>query len=114
VLAFIPVVLEQQSGYDRDLFAEYLDVDGDGCDTRDEVLMAESLIRPTPLAGCSDVEGRWRSRYDGEIVGSSEELEVDHVVSLKEAWDSGAWAWTDELGAITGDSSELITEIPHP
>lgn len=99
VLAFIPVILEQQSGYNRDLFSEGLDADGDGCDTRDEVLLRQSIVAPTMLDGCSDVAGRWLSVYDGEIVGSSEELEVDHVVSLKEAWDSGAWAWNDEQRA---------------
>ncbi|MEJ7721282.1 MAG: DUF1524 domain-containing protein [Ilumatobacteraceae bacterium] len=26
----------------------------------------------------------------------SQDLEVDHLVSLKEAWDSGAWSWTRE------------------
>lgn len=70
VLQFVPIILEQQSGYNRDLFSEGLDADGDGCDTRDEVLLRDSIVRPTKLNGCNDVAGRWRSRYDGVLVDS--------------------------------------------
>jgi hypothetical protein len=43
--------------------------------------------------GCTVVEGDWYSLYDGTMYTTAGELEIDHVVALKEAWDSGAWAW---------------------
>jgi hypothetical protein len=44
--------------------------------------------------GCTVLSGTWRSPYDGATVTSASELQIDHVVALKEAWDSGAWAWS--------------------
>lgn len=32
--------------------------------------------------------------YDGTVVADPEALDVDHVVALKEAWQSGAWHWS--------------------
>jgi hypothetical protein len=46
VLALIPVSREHQEGYDRDRFDYPDDRDGDGCDTRAEVLIQESTTRP--------------------------------------------------------------------
>jgi hypothetical protein len=40
------------------------------------------------------VSGTWRSVYDGLTTTRASAFEIDHVVPLKEAWDSGAWAWT--------------------
>ena len=98
VLAGIPVELEDRTGgYDRDLFAVWIDADGDGCDTRDEVLLAENLAATdSASAGCIPIPGLWRSAYDGTDVTDPTQLDVDHLVSLKEAWDSGAWSWTPE------------------
>jgi hypothetical protein len=44
--------------------------------------------------GCTVLSGTWRSPYDGANVTSASALQIDHVVALKEAWDSGAWAWS--------------------
>ncbi len=94
VLALITVENEQQAGYQRDLFAEGLDVDGDSCATRDEVLIRETLVTPqVDPSGCGVLAGQWLSVYDGVTVTHPAVLEVDHVVALKEAWDSGAWQW---------------------
>jgi hypothetical protein len=38
--------------------------------------------------------GRWLSYYDGVSVTSASGLDIDHMVPLAEAWDSGASAWT--------------------
>ncbi|MDW4903040.1 HNH endonuclease family protein, partial [Streptomyces californicus] len=35
-----------------------------------------------------------RSDYDGQEVTSAGALDIDHMVPLAEAWDSGASAWT--------------------
>jgi hypothetical protein len=42
------------------------------------------------------VAGDWFSPYDGVNVSSPGDLQIDHVVALAEAWDSGAAAWTLE------------------
>lgn len=75
------------AGYGRELFGGWSDADGDGCDTRCEVLAAEQR---TDLPGLA---AGWESIYDGYITDDPSELEVDHVVALAEAWRSGADAW---------------------
>jgi hypothetical protein len=37
--------------------------------------------------------GDWFSVYDGVTVEDPSELDIDHVVALGEAWDSGAAGW---------------------
>ncbi len=76
------------AGYDRDLFNHWIDGDGDGCDTRCEVLEAE---RRVDLPGLRS--GGWLSIYDGYSTPDASELDVDHVVALGEAWRSGAAGW---------------------
>jgi hypothetical protein len=46
--------------------------------------------------GCAVVAGDWFSPYDGLTWFDPAELQIDHVVLLKEAWDSGAWNWSNE------------------
>jgi hypothetical protein len=88
-----------RDGYERDLFGGWIDADGDGCDTRCEVLAAERRASLPGLAG-----GGWRSLYDGYTTADPSELEVDHVVALAEAWDSGASGWTaDRRRAFAND-----------
>lgn len=95
VLATIPMINENSSGYDRDLFKHWTDADGDGCNTREEVLIAESLTPAQVDAyGCKVIEGDWYSPFDNVTHTLPGGLDVDHMVPLKEAWDSGAWAWT--------------------
>ena len=95
VLRGIPVANENGRGYSRSLFKHWIDADGDSCNTREEVLIAESQSRAqVDPFGCKVIEGDWFSPYDGQVYTSPSNLDVDHVVPLKEAWDSGAWAWT--------------------
>ena len=58
--------------------------------------------------GCAVIAGDWYSRYDGITWSDPAELEIDHVVALKEAWDSGAWAWDDaRLTAFGNDVDDV-------
>ncbi|MEW1975839.1 cell wall-binding repeat-containing protein [Microbacterium profundi] len=85
-----------QIAYDRDLFGGWADADGDGCNTRYEVLIEASTTPVTVTAGCTLTGGTWVSPYDGFSTTLTTEIQIDHVVALAEAWRSGAWAWTDE------------------
>jgi hypothetical protein len=108
VLSFIAVANEHPGGYVRDLFDYPADLDGDGCDTRSEVLQVESITaaQVDPI-GCTVVQGDWISPYDGLSTSNPGELEIDHVVALKEAWDSGAWDWNGSaLVAYANDLSD--------
>ena len=84
--------------YSRDAFGSgWADTDGDCLDTRAEILIASSSIRPTLAgSGCSVVSGRWRDAYTGATVSDARSLDIDHVVPLAEAWRSGAWKWSDD------------------
>jgi hypothetical protein len=91
LLRALPSSPEHQGGYDRELFADWQDRDGDGCDTRDEVLISEAVAGT--VQGCEVIGGRWVSLYDGSVVADASALDIDHVVALSEAWGSGAWRW---------------------
>ena len=95
VLATIAVQNEYKTGYSRSLFKHWIDANGNGCDTREEVLIAESQSKPQVDAyGCKVIEGDWLSPYDNVMHTNPSDLDIDHMVPLKEAWDSGAWNWT--------------------
>ncbi|MGZ7085381.1 MAG: excalibur calcium-binding domain-containing protein [Ilumatobacteraceae bacterium] len=111
VLDTIVVENEHPMGYDRALFGYPADLGGNGCDTRSEVLQRDSttLAQVDPI-GCTVVAGDWLSVYDGLAFSSPGELEIDHVVALKEAWDSGAWAWSPATRiAYANDLSDTRT-----
>jgi hypothetical protein len=94
LLAALPVATDSGAPYDRSLFGEWVDADGDGCDTRSEVLQAESTAPVTLNAGCTVATGSWTSPYDGAVWTSASDVDIDHMVPLAEAWRSGASAWT--------------------
>ena len=58
------------------------------------MLIDEAVVPPAIGGGCSFVGGRWVSLYDGLVFTDTRELQIDHVVALAEAWDSGASAWS--------------------
>ena len=95
VLAGIKVENERPQGYKRDLFKHWTDDDSDSCNTREEVLIQESRTPAQVDAyGCKVIAGDWFSEYDGLMHTDPAELDIDHFIPLKEAWDSGAWSWT--------------------
>ncbi|MFD4592845.1 HNH endonuclease family protein [Streptomyces rubiginosohelvolus] len=92
----IPVAQEQRTGYERDSFKHWVDEDDDGCPTRQEVLLAEAVTSPEQGDRCTISGGTWLSYYDEAEVSDAKKLDIDHVVPLAEAWDSGAHDWTPE------------------
>ena len=73
------------------------DADGDCQDTRHEVLAEESLIPVTLSAdGCRVIAGQWFDPYSGKAFTDPRELDIDHLVPLKEAHISGGSNWSTE------------------
>jgi hypothetical protein len=90
----LDVAAPVSSGYDRSLFNLWIDADNDGCDTRQEVLIRQSLVPVTYSSGCTITAGQWFSWYDGQTWTGPSDVDIDHFVPLGEAWQSGANAWT--------------------
>jgi len=87
---------EYTAGYDRELFPHWKDLDGDGCDARQNVLIRDSVVKATVGSGCKVIVGKWISPYDGATWTDPADIDIDHVVALNEAWQSGAYAWTTQ------------------
>jgi hypothetical protein len=92
----MPLGTESRDGYSRDKFRHWNagDNPADGCNTRAEVLIHEAKRPPDVGPNCRLEGGRWVSYYDDVAVESASGLDIDHMVPLAEAWDSGASAWT--------------------
>jgi hypothetical protein len=84
------------------------DEDGDCLRARDEVLMRDSLVQPVLQRnsnGCviKVVGGEWFSWYDNVKTRDPQDLQIDHLVSKKQAWVSGASDWSSEKLARFGN-----------
>lgn len=94
------------TGYDREgNFGEpWIDVDGNGCRTRDDILqrdLEDIAIRPE-TSGCVVTSGTLHDPYTGSTVDfvrgqdTSAMVQIDHVVALYDAWQKGAQQWSQE------------------
>ena len=83
---------ESRTGYVRSKFKHWLNA-GNGCDVRKAVIISEAIKKPTVDKSCKITGGEWYSPYDDVKVTDASKLDVDHMVPLAEAWDSGASAW---------------------
>jgi hypothetical protein len=106
-IASLAVADESRDGYDRSLFPHWADTDKDGCNTRAEVLIEEATVPPEVDDRCRVSGGEWESYYDEVTVTEARGLDIDHMVPLAEAWDSGASEWTtDQRRAYANDLDE--------
>ena len=83
--------------YNRKEWRHWNDEDRDCQNTRHEVLIMESLspVKFKSDRGCQVLEGRWIDSYTGKTIHKSGDLDVDHMIPLKNAHDSGGWDWSD-------------------
>ncbi|QIJ62336.1 HNH endonuclease family protein [Streptomyces sp. JB150] len=91
-LASLPVATEDRTGYNRDLFPHWITVSGT-CNTRETVLKRDGSNVVTD-SSCYATSGSWYSPYDGATWTAASDVDIDHLVPLAEAWDSGADSWT--------------------
>ena len=91
-LASLTVATENRTGYARDLFPTWITISGT-CNTREYILKRDGSNVVTDSA-CASTSGSWYSPYDGATWTAASDVDIDHLVPLAEAWDSGASAWT--------------------
>ena len=110
------------SGYDRDDYTSphwphnWPDADGDCQNARHEVLIRDSA--PSALvidANCYAGRGAWVDPYTGESHEGSPRngaVQVDHVVAVYDAHNSGAASWSSERKrAFYGDMENLVASL---
>lgn len=91
-----------QTGYDRDQYGEgWVDTERNGCDTRNDVLardLTAEQFRPG-TRDCVVTSGVLVDPYSGTTIlfqrgqGTSELVQIDHVVALSNSWQTGAQGW---------------------
>ncbi|WP_369197262.1 HNH endonuclease family protein [Streptomyces djakartensis] len=91
-LATLTVATENRTGYNRDLFPHWITQSG-ACNTR-EVVLKRDGTNVQQDSSCAATSGSWYSPYDGATWTAASDLDIDHLVPLAEAWDSGAGSWT--------------------
>ncbi|WP_347877691.1 HNH endonuclease family protein [Diaminobutyricimonas sp. TR449] len=105
-----------QTGYDRDeKFGNgWLDTDRNGCDTRNDML-ARDLTDIAREGPCTVLTGDLVSPYTGETIEfvrgneTSMHVQVDHVVALSNAWQTGAQQLSQEdREAFANDPLNLL------
>lgn len=85
--------------YRRSLYRHWIDADGDCQNTRAEVLIRDDDDHEVDFKDnrdCVVARGTWVGLYTGKTFRDAKQLDVDHVVPLKNAHESGAWAWSKD------------------
>ncbi|MGL5722127.1 MAG: HNH endonuclease family protein [Brevinema sp.] len=102
-------ITDQPIPYNRDDYNKnWIDDDGDGINTRHEVLIQESLVPVTMSSNKRRVvKGLWVDPYTGKTNTDPAELDIDHMIPLKNAHISGAWKWSiEKKTAFANDLSD--------
>jgi hypothetical protein len=90
-----------RTGYSRARFGPaWFDADHNGCDTRHDMLRRDLVKRVAKAGtgGCVTASGDLSDPYTGSVLhlrpGRPDGIDVDHVVSLGDAWQTGARSWS--------------------
>ena len=126
-LASVPIKgRAPKTGYARSEFGERWTDDNDetwghnGCDTRDDILRRDLTTVVVRTGGCKVASGTLRDPYAGVVVefsrgpGTSALIQIDHVVPLSNAWQTGAQQWTPrQRQDFANDPLELLATQGH-
>lgn len=93
------------------------DVDHNGCDTRNDILARDLTVQEKRNA-CVITAGQLADPYSGERIEfrkkDASKVQIDHVVALENAWQSGAYKLTQEdREALANDPDNLLAVNGH-
>lgn len=104
----------------------WLDVDGNHCDTRNDILgqqLTEVVFVPMDEAPsrcrkATVLSGILDDPYTGQRIeftrDNPNEVQIDHVVPLSWAWQNGAWTWTHEQRVAFANDPENLIAVDGP
>ena len=100
--------------YSRTLFGDGWESQA-GCDVRNVILRRDLVDIQLDDAGCKVVSGLLNDPYTGKSVAfmrganTSDDVQIDHVVALSNAWQTGAQSLTyEQRVAFANDPLELL------
>ena len=106
------------TGYDRDRFGPaWLDADRNGCDTRNDILSEYLQVITLEDNGCVVAAGDYDDPYTGVWIdywqGDGALIDIDHVVSLGNAWATGAFSCLAPSSRRTScmEDSQIMTGL---
>ncbi|MFD7320813.1 HNH endonuclease family protein [Streptomyces sp. NPDC059875] len=90
-----------KTGYEREKFGRaWVDVDGNGCGTRDDILKRDLSDVRLKDGRCKVASGVLADDpYTGDrvaFVRGRSKVDIDHLVALSDAWQKGAQQWDAE------------------
>jgi hypothetical protein len=105
-----------KTGYSREEFGPaWADTDHNGCDTRNDILRRDltAIQARARTNGCVVVAGQLADPYTGKRIEFSKsaaaKVQIDHVVALSDAWQTGAQGWSAATRLeFANDSLELL------
>lgn len=102
-LAKIPVKgRSPKTGYTRTQFGNGWQKNGE-CDTRNAILARDFTVEVFDVDGCTVLSGTLQDPYTGDKIDfvrgkdTSDKVQIDHVVALSDAWQTGAQLLSTEL-----------------
>ena len=112
-----------RTGYDRDLFGQaWADVDRNGCDTRNDILKRDldgETFKPN-TRDCVVLTGTLNDPYTGKKIaftrgqGTSEAVQIDHVIALSDAWQKGAQQLSADARKSLGNDPLNLMAVDGP
>ncbi|XP_060085375.1 uncharacterized protein LOC132564765 [Ylistrum balloti] len=106
-----PINKTNSNKYNRKEFGGWIDEDGDCQNTRHEELIEHSKVpvKFKTYKQCKVVSGEWYDPYTDTAYYNASEVDIDHIIPLKEAWLSGAKNWTRKQKRVfANDPDNLI------
>ena len=106
--------LSEGEKYDRKYFKHWIDSDKDCQDQRAEILISRSIgyikfKESKSGRNCLVKSGLWNDFYYPEKHFLASDVDIDHIVPLKHAWESGASKWTaSEREKFANDPENLV------
>lgn len=91
-----------KTGYSREQFPHWKDPDKNGCDTRNDILKRDltQVVFKVDTNNCKVVAGKLLDPYSNKLITfdlskSASTIDIDHVVALSNAWQTGAFQLTE-------------------